>query len=81
LLEPNRVVFDDDLLAAGERGLETFVKIASLLTGAVVGSTVRIKLWRIPASQIPSRDEDRLVWLYDQWTKVDAFVTRALSAS
>jgi 1-acyl-sn-glycerol-3-phosphate acyltransferase len=70
-----------DCVFFAHTGLETFVKIASLLTGAVVGSTVRIKLWRIPASQIPSRDEDRLVWLYDQWTKVDAFVTRALSAS
>ena len=72
---------DVDCVFFAHSGLETFAKIANLLTGAVVDSTVRIKLWRVPAREIPGSDEDRLAWLYREWAKVDAFVRGSLTAT
>jgi 1-acyl-sn-glycerol-3-phosphate acyltransferase len=69
-----------DCVFVAHAGLETFAKISSLLDGAVVGSSVRVKLWRVPSSDIPRRDEEGLRWLYSHWAKVDEFVKNALLA-
>ena len=67
-----------DCVFFAHAGLETFAKISSLLDGAVVGSSVRVKLWRVPAREIPSGDAERVRWLYAEWKKVNAFVRNAL---
>jgi 1-acyl-sn-glycerol-3-phosphate acyltransferase len=69
-----------DCVFFAHAGLETFAKIASLLDGAVVGSSVQVKLWRVRADEIPKGDADRLRWLYSEWRKVDEFVKNALLA-
>ena len=68
-----------DCVFVAHAGLETFAKISSLLDGAVVGSSVRVKLWRVQGSDIPKREDERLRWLYAQWTKVDLFVKNSAS--
>ena len=67
-----------DCVIVAHAGLETFAKISSLLDGAVVGSSVRVKLWRVRANEIPDDDAARLEWLYSQWEEVDVFVKNAL---
>ena len=59
-------------------GLEAFAKISSLWSGAVVGSRVRVKLWRVRAREIPDPVEERLRWLYSQWEEVDEFVKNSV---
>lgn len=63
-----------DCVFFAHSGLESFAKIKDLLSGEVVGSTVRVQLWRVDAKDIPESDADRIGWLYAQWAKVDAFV-------
>lgn len=63
-----------DCVFFAHSGLETFAKVKDLLSGAVVGSTVRARLWRVPAADIPFDTADRVRWLYEQWGKVNAFV-------
>lgn len=71
---------DVDCVVFAHGGLETFAKIRDLLSGRVVGSKVRIRLWRIPSEQIPREAQERLRWLYAQWAKVDEFVRNAMEA-
>ena len=66
-----------DCVFVAHAGLETFAKIKDLLSGAVVGSTVRVSFWRVDTNDIPTGDEDRLRWLYAQWKEVEAFVGNA----
>ena len=63
-----------DCVLFAHTGLESFAKIKDLLSGEVVGSKVRIRLWRIPSQRIPEGADERLRWLYTEWAKVDAFV-------
>jgi 1-acyl-sn-glycerol-3-phosphate acyltransferase len=65
---------ETDCVFFAHTGLEVFAKIKDLLGGEVVGSTVRIQMWRIDAREIPRNDEERLVWLYREWAKVNALV-------
>jgi 1-acyl-sn-glycerol-3-phosphate acyltransferase len=69
-----------DCVFFAHAGLETFAEISSLLDGAVVGSSVHVKLWRIRAGDIPEGNEARAAWLYSQWTEVDEFVKNSLLA-
>jgi len=70
-----------DCVFVAHSGLEAFAKIENLLSGAVVGSTVRVHLWRVDARNIPSTAEERLRWLYAEWSKVDAFVRNAMETT
>jgi 1-acyl-sn-glycerol-3-phosphate acyltransferase len=63
-----------DCVLLAHTGLEAFAKIKDLLSGDVVGSTVRIMLWRVDAKDIPRTDDARLEWLFAEWGRVNAFV-------
>jgi len=68
-----------DCVFVAHAGLEAFAKIKSLLDGRVVGSSVQVKLWRVSRQDIPNEPDERLLWLYEQWTEVDEFVKNALA--
>jgi 1-acyl-sn-glycerol-3-phosphate acyltransferase len=63
-----------DCVFFAHTGLESFAKIKDLLSGEVVGSKVRIRLWRVSSQEIPAETDRRLRWLYSQWSKIDAHV-------
>lgn len=64
---------DTDILIVAHRGLEGLAEVADLLSGSVVGKTVEVQIWRIPAAEIPEGDQRRR-WLFDWWKRVDDFV-------
>jgi len=65
-----------DVLIVAHRGLEGLAEVADLLSGAVVGQRVEIRIWRINAADIP-QGEARRRWLFDWWKRVDDFVYAA----
>lgn len=63
-----------DVLVFGHHGLDNFEYPRDMWRGDLVGSTVRIKLWRHPAAAVP-RDEAALGrWLYEQWLVLDDWI-------
>jgi 1-acyl-sn-glycerol-3-phosphate acyltransferase len=62
-----------DVLIVAHRGLEGMAEVTDLLSGAVVGQEVQIRIWRINAADIP-QGEARRRWLFDCWKRVDDFV-------
>jgi 1-acyl-sn-glycerol-3-phosphate acyltransferase len=65
-----------DVLIVAHRGLEGLAEVTDLLSGAVVGQKVEIRIWRINAADIP-QGEARRRWLFDWWKRVDDFVYAA----
>ncbi|MFT3775707.1 MAG: 1-acyl-sn-glycerol-3-phosphate acyltransferase [Minicystis sp.] len=63
-----------DVIFVAHTGLEGFASIADIWAGALVGRTVRIKLWRERAAAIPDGDEARLAWLHDRWQQLDDWI-------
>jgi len=63
-----------DCVLFAHQGLERLQRVKDVLSGAVIGSTVRGKVWRVSRCDIPATDEERIQWLYAQWSMVDAFV-------
>jgi 1-acyl-sn-glycerol-3-phosphate acyltransferase len=66
-----------DCVILAHQGLEGLQKVKDVFSGSVIGSRVRGKVWRVRRAEIPATNEERIRWLYEQWSLVDAFVKDA----
>ena len=64
-----------DVIFIGHTGLEGFASITDIWAGALVGRTLRIKIWRERAATIPDTEEARLAWLHARWQRLDDWIT------
>jgi hypothetical protein len=55
-------------------GFESAGKASHLLSGSLIGSKIRVHLWKVPFEDIPSDREKRIDWLYSQWTMVNEWI-------
>ncbi len=63
-----------DVVMLAHTGLEGATSLGDLWRGGLVGATVRVKVWRIPAADVPAEPEARLGWLFDRWLEVDQWI-------
>ena len=62
---------DVDVVFLCHSGLEHVRTIGDLWRGGLRGLVVEARLWRVPASEIPSDAEARKQWLTEQWHRMD----------
>ena len=60
-----------DVLFVGHHGLEGFASIRDIWAGALVGRTIRLKLWRERAASIPAGRDAQLEWVAARWQRLD----------
>jgi 1-acyl-sn-glycerol-3-phosphate acyltransferase len=65
---------DTDVLIIAHSGLEGLAGPKDLWKAAPFRLPVLIKVWRIPAAEIPATDDDRINWIYSVWADVNAWV-------
>ncbi len=63
-----------DVVVCGHVGLDGFEYISDVWSGALVGSTVRVKFWRHARSEVPDSEVDRIAWIYEQWQTLDDWI-------
>jgi 1-acyl-sn-glycerol-3-phosphate acyltransferase len=63
-----------DVVFLAHTGFEGAVSFGELLRGGLVGRTIRARLWRVAAADIPTDERERWIWLYEQWLRVDEWV-------
>jgi 1-acyl-sn-glycerol-3-phosphate acyltransferase len=63
-----------DVVFFAHHGLDGLSFFADLWRGGLVGRTIRMRLWRVPRAQIPGDRDERVAWLYAQWSLVDDWV-------
>lgn len=71
---------DADVVFLAHSGLETAAEARDLLDGTAVGIEVRVRMWRVPRSEIPITDDGQRAWLDRAWERMDAEV-KALEAA
>jgi 1-acyl-sn-glycerol-3-phosphate acyltransferase len=69
---------DADVLVLGHVGLEGLSHVRDLLSGALVGRSVRVRSWRHAAASVPREREAALAWLDARWRELDAWVDARL---
>jgi 1-acyl-sn-glycerol-3-phosphate acyltransferase len=67
-----------DVVLFGHVGLDGFEYISDIWSGGLVGTTVKMKLWRFPASEVPEGEDALTEWLYDRWHLLDDWVGEQL---
>jgi 1-acyl-sn-glycerol-3-phosphate acyltransferase len=63
-----------DVVVCAHVGLDGLSHVKRVWRGGLVGITVKVAFWRIPAAEIPAGEEARVDWLYAQWRRVDDWV-------
>ena len=61
-----------DVVFLEHTGLEGAATFAQVWRGDLVARTLRVRLRRVPASDVPIRDRER--WLFEQWGEVDRWI-------
>ncbi len=70
-----------DVVIFGHVGLDGFEHISDIWSGGLVGTTVHMKFWRFPASEVPCEREELIPWLYERWQELDDWVGTMLSGA
>jgi len=70
-----------DVLFIAHHGLEATATVANAWSGALVGGTIRVKIWREPGASIPRGRDAQLEWLTARWERLDDWLASAHTAS
>jgi len=68
-----------DVVFLAHTGFEGIRGVRDLLSGALVGRTIRVHLWRVLRADIPQDEQEQAAWLYAQWARLDAWVEEHLA--
>lgn len=71
---------DADVLFVAHTGFEAVASFERMINGALVGKTVKVKIWRVPAADIPKDAAARAAWLDAEWARMDRWVDATLTA-
>ncbi len=63
-----------DAVFCAHVGFERAMSFREFLAGGLNDLELRVTFWRVPFEQIPRDEVGRREWLYEQWSKVDAWV-------
>lgn len=63
-----------DVIFCAHTGLEGANHLRDLRAGSLIGATVYVRFWRVPAAEVPSDPTARLVWLRAWWERLDAWI-------
>jgi hypothetical protein len=65
---------DIDAVFFAQSGFEGAVSFGHFWNGEIVGTTIRGRVWRVPASEIPRERDERIRWLFAHWIAVDDWI-------
>jgi len=63
-----------DVVLGVHTGFEGVRSLADVWNGVLVGRRIQVRFERIPAAGIPATREGRVDWIFDQWSRLDAWL-------
>jgi 1-acyl-sn-glycerol-3-phosphate acyltransferase len=71
---------DADVVWVAHAGLDHLFTMADVWRELPLDTTVRMRFWRVPAAEVPRDRDEQVAWLWDWWTRIDAWVDEVRSA-
>jgi 1-acyl-sn-glycerol-3-phosphate acyltransferase len=74
---------DADVVFVAHAGLDRLVSVRDVWRSLLTDVEVRARWWRVPAADVPRSADHatRVVWLYDWWARLDAWITEEHAAA
>ncbi len=63
-----------DVVFCAHTGLEDASHFSDLARGELIGKTVRVRMWRVPAERVPWGRDERVTWLQGWWRTIDDWI-------
>ncbi len=63
-----------NVLLVGHCGLEDFTSLKAIWQGLPMDKELLTIWWGVPVEEIPPGEEERVLWLYDQWEIIDTWL-------
>lgn len=63
-----------DVVILAHHGLEGLATVADIWRGHLVGTTVKVRLWRVLRCEIPAGRDQRVEWLNEIWAEIDRWI-------
>jgi 1-acyl-sn-glycerol-3-phosphate acyltransferase len=63
-----------EVIFIAHTGLEDLSSFVDLWRGTPMDASIRVKLWRVPADEVPTRDDEAAEWILDWWSRIDAWI-------
>ncbi|SEG87741.1 Acyltransferase [Nonomuraea solani] len=70
-----------DVIFVAHTGLDDLITLGDIWRKLPYSARITAKWWRVPASEIPRRREDRIRWLYDHWEQIDDWISAQRQAA
>ena len=72
-----------DVIFVAHTGLDRLVSVRDVWRGLLTDMEIRARWWHVPAPSVPRAvtREAQLIWLYDWWQRIDAWITSENSAT
>jgi 1-acyl-sn-glycerol-3-phosphate acyltransferase len=63
-----------DIIFVAHTGLEDLSSLVDVWRGIPMDTRIRVKLWRVPAADVPHDDVAAAAWLHSWWRRIDAWI-------
>ena len=64
-----------DVVFVAHTGLEDLNTVVDLWRGLPLDDDIDIRMWHVPAAEVPSDDAQRIEWLSDWWQRMDEWIS------
>ena len=69
-----------DLVFVAHTGLDHMQSVGQVWRGLPLARTVEVTWWTVPTERVPREEDARHRWLDDNWSRIDAWITRSQDA-
>ncbi len=66
-----------DVVFLAHAGIEHLYTVRDIWDALPMDTSVRARMWTVPAEEVPTDDEARMDWLYDWWDRLDDWLETA----
>jgi hypothetical protein len=63
-----------EVIFVAHTGLEDLSSFVDLWRGTPMDASIRVKLWRVGAADVPHDDHEAAAWLLARWRRIDAWI-------
>ncbi len=67
---------DAALVFCAHTGYEASARLDDFVAGGLYRATVKVKMWRVAAADVPTDPDARVAFLHAEWRKVNAWVAQ-----